>query len=101
MEDELLVEPPNFYGSHHIFDMSFHPTSDYLAFSDIKGNATILAYNNSDTKEVFKQQIFDNSARCVLFSPEGNSLAVGAKSGDVKILDQNGQQKLHLHKAHS
>jgi hypothetical protein len=42
MEDELLVEPPNYYTDdpkEHIFDICFHPKKDYISYGNIYGEA--------------------------------------------------------------
>lgn len=36
MED-IILEPPLYFASDHIFDINFHPSKDYLAAALITG----------------------------------------------------------------
>jgi len=50
--DNVVLEPPLYFANDHIFDLCFHPKSDFLTASIITGEVKILSYNSDDVKEV-------------------------------------------------
>jgi WD40 repeat protein len=95
-----LMEPPLYRGEEHIFDISFHPTADFIAYCDINGDVKILAYNNEEVAEAASLSYHKGSCRTVLYSPDGRYLFSGSKDKSIGIVDANGKLLQRMKRAH-
>lgn len=91
MENEILIEPPNYYTDQFLFDIDFHPHKDFIACGTIDGDARILSYNQEDTIEVFSKKVNNSSTRVCKFNYDGNGLITGNSTGGLAFLDESGK----------
>lgn len=98
--DDVLVEPPLYFGQDHIFDLIFHPKTNILACGMITGQVNILSYDSENVIEVGKYEHHKQSCRSIDFSIDGQNLATCSKDKSIAVLDCNGKLISHITKAH-
>lgn len=67
--------------------VDIHPTKPIYASSDILGNVVITEITTKATQHKF--QVNRGEVNCVLFSPDGNTVASGSENGNIHIWDIN------------
>ena len=99
MNNELIIEPANFYCDEHIFDIDFHPSKDFICCGTVEGNVKILQYTQEDTVEVFSKEVNKTSTRVCRFTYDGNGLITANSAGSIAFLGESGKVKVRMQKA--
>lgn len=99
MENEITIEPPNYYTDQFLFDIDFHPEKDFICCGTIEGEARILSYNQDDTVEIFKKKVNNSSTRVCKFNYDGKGLITGNQAGGLAFQDESGKIHTRIKKA--
>lgn len=67
--------------------VDIHPNKPIFASSDILGNVVITEVKTKQTQQKF--HVNRGEVNCVLFSPDGNTVASGSGSGNIHIWNTN------------
>ena len=73
MENNIFIEPTNYYINNHIFDFDFSKKSDLIVLGTIKGEIHLVEYNQDETKKKISTVAHENSTRSVKFTLSGDS----------------------------
>jgi len=97
--DETAV-PEDIECGEQLFDLSFHPSGDFLASALIDGCVEVWKYGLEENKKMLSVMAHDGSCRGVEFSADGNMLFTISADCHFRGLDGTGKPAFKL-KAHT
>lgn len=102
MSDSDAHVPEEISCAEQIFDVAFHPTSDFLATALIDGAVEVWKYSTGESANqmILRNQIHASSCRGLKFNERGDVLFTISSDRSLRGIDGTGKEVLHYAVAH-